>query len=269
MRRQTLTRVLPALLATTLLAACTSPSESPTSAESPESGSAESGATAPIEIYAAASLKGVFTQLIEEFTADHPDAQFAPPVYDGSSTLATQILEGAPADIFASADERNMTTVTEAALVVGDPTLFATNRITAVVPADNPAGITSLADLANPDVKVVVCAPEVPCGGATARVLEAENLSFEAVSNEQNVSAVVTKVSEGEADAGFVYETDVKASAGTLVAIDTPVGDDLINRYPIALLRDARDTSTAQQFIDFVLSERGQEVLREAGYGKP
>lgn len=220
-----------------------------------------------LQVYAAVSLKGAFDELLEQFAADHPNVKVMPAVYDGSSTLVTQIIEGAPADVFASADEENMAKIGAAGLIDGEPTIFATNTITAAVSQENPQNIEHLQQLANPNVKVVLCAPEVPCGAAAAKVLEATKLDLVPVSEEQNVSAVVTKITNGEADAGFIYVTDVAASGGQLNAIDTPVEESAVNRYPIVPLSESTSPAVAKAFSDFVVSDRGQEILRDYGFG--
>lgn len=222
-----------------------------------------------MQIYAAASLKGAFTEIIAAFTVENPGVNVLPPVYDGSSTLATQIIEGAPVDVFASADEKNMEKVLAEDLTATPPTIFATNDITVAVEAGNSLKITSLTDLVNPDISVVICAPEVPCGAATTRLFEAENISLTPVSEEQNVTAVATKVASGEADAGLIYLTDVQASDGALEAIETPTSAELTNFYPIATLKDAPNSEAATAFNNFILSDAAQSILKEYGFGQP
>lgn len=185
------------------------------------------------------------------------------PVYDGSSTLVTQILEGAPADVFASADEANMDKAGDAAV---DPELFASNTLVIAVPAGNPKGIADLTDLA--DVTTVLCAAEVPCGAASAKLLDAAGVTIEAASLEQNVTAVLTKVETGEADAGLVYATDV-IGRDDVEGVVPENADDVVNHYPIAALADAPNPDAAQAFVAFVLSDAGQAILAEFGFGKP
>lgn len=243
-----------------LLAGCAS--APPASEAGPES------PTAPettVTVYAAASLQRAFDEIAAEFTADNSDVAIAPIVYDGSSTLATQILEGAPAGVFASADEKNMQTVVDG-LNLEPSTLFATNTLVIVVPADNPAGVTGIVDLA--DVSTVLCAPEVPCGAASIRLLEAAGVSVTAASLEQNVTAVLTKVALGEADAGVVYRTDISREPA-VTAVDAEGADQIVNRYPITVLPEAEDDDAAQRFVDFVLGDRGQQILQSFGFGSP
>lgn len=220
-----------------------------------------------LTIYAAASLKAAFDDLAGAFGAARPGVQIRPISYDGSSTLATQIIEGAPVDVFASADEKNMAKVTDAGLASGAE-LFATNVLTLVVPAGNPGSVTGLADLADPDLNIVLCAAEVPCGAASATLLQNAGVSADVDSFEQNVTAVLTKVASGEADAGLVYVTDAKTTA-EVATVDTPGADAVVNRYPIVALTGAKDPEVAAAFVQFVLSKDGASVLSGLGFGAP
>lgn len=237
-----------------------SPASTPTQATP-----AQAPLSGTINVYAAASLTKTFTELGDRLMAEHPDldVQF---VFAGSADLVAQLQAGAPGDVFASADERNMTKATDAKLVVGEPTPFVTNHLTIVVVPGNPHGVASLADLANPDLKVVVCAPQVPCGGATQQVAELAGVTLTPVSEENSVSSVLTKVIAGEADAGLVYRTDAKGAGDKVSVVDFPEADQVTNVYPIALLADAQNPEAAQAFIDLVASSEGQQVMREAGF---
>ncbi|GAA2936517.1 molybdate ABC transporter substrate-binding protein [Microbacterium luteolum] len=237
-------------------AAGSAPSTSPTET------TMESTLSGELTVYAAASLSGAFDAIAEKFTAENPDVMVSP-VYDGSSTLVTQILEGAPADVFASADEANMDKAKDAAI---DPALFASNTLVIAVPAGNPGEVKTLADLA--DATTVLCAPEVPCGAASAKLLTAAGVTVEAASLEQNVTAVLTKVAASEADAGLVYATDVVGRDDVEVIV--PEGaEDVVNHYPIAALADAANPDAAAAFVAFVLSPVGQKILADFGFGKP
>lgn len=248
---------LPVLLAVTaaVLTACAAPAPS-------EDASAGSGVSGTVEVYAAASLQRSFDEIAAAFEEDNPDVQVTA-VYDGSSTLATQIGEGAPADVFASADEKNMAKVADRA---PDPQVFAGNTLVIVVPAGNPGAVDDLADLAG--VTTVLCAPEVPCGAASATLLSNAGVAVTPASAEQNVTAVLTKVAAGEADAGLVYATDV-VGRDDVEAIVPDGAADVVNRYPIAALADARNPDAAAAFVDLVLSARGQEILSAAGFRAP
>ncbi len=215
-----------------------------------------------LTVYAAASLTGSFDEIDEAFTAQHPGVEISP-VYDGSSTLATQIAEGAPADVFASADEATMAKVSEFAL---NPAVFASNTLVIAVPAGNPNKVSTLTDLA--DVVTVLCAPEVPCGAASATLLSAAGVTVDAASLEQNVTAVLTKVAAGEADAGLVYATDVVGRSDVEAVVPEGAGE-VVNRYPIAALKDAANPDAAAAFVAFVRSEAGQKILADRGFGAP
>ena len=186
-----------------------------------------------ITVFAAASLTEAFTEVGEAFTAANPDAS-ATFSFDASSALVQQIIEGAPADVFASADTANMAKLTDAGLNGGEPEIFATNLLTIIVAPDNPLDITGVADLANPDLKVVICAPEVPCGNYADQILTAAAVTLTPVSLEQNVRGVVTKVTAGEADAGIVYVTDVTAAGDAADMVEIPADINVVAEYPIA-----------------------------------
>ena len=167
---------------------------------------------------------------------------------DGSSDLVAQIQQGAPADVFASADTANMDKLSTPDDLIGDgPENFASNTLEIAVPPDNPAGITSLQDLTEDGVNLVVCAPEVPCGSATQKVAEAAGLTFTPVSEEQSVTDVLNKVTTGEADAGLVYVTDVKGAGDAVQGITFPESADAVNVYPIATVADSRHADLARE----------------------
>ena len=228
--------------------------------------------TGDLTIFAAASLQVAFDELAGIFAAQHQGVTVAPVVYDGSSTLVTQLLEGASADVLATADERTMAGVVEGGLVEGEPDLFATNTLRIAVAPDNPHVIATLADVAAllaDGGRVAVCAPEVPCGAATATALEAAGVSLAGASEEQNVSAVLTKVTAGEVDAGLVYATDVARSDGAVLGLDFPESATAVNSYPVAVLAGAPAPDLARAFVGLVLSEEGAAVLASHGFGAP
>lgn len=235
-------------------------------AEESESSSDTPELTGTLSVFAAASLKATFDQLREDFMAAHPSVTIPEITYDGSSTLVTQITEGAPADVFASADEANMDKIAD--LVTGRVD-FATNTLVIAVAPGNPKGIASLADLARDDVVTVICSPEVPCGAASQRALNAAGVALTPASEEQNVTSVLTKVRAGEADAGLVYATDVNSAAGEVDGVDFPQAAEAVNTYPIAILADSANAAAAQAFVDLVTGASGQSVLAAAGFGKP
>ena len=228
-------------------------------------GGAEDPADDPVtlQVFAAASLQEPFEELGEQFEAEHEDVtvEFS---FAGSSTLVEQIKQGAPADVFASADTKNMDKLTEAGLEAVDPVDFTTNTLMIAVPAGNPAGVTDLASLTGA-LNLVVCAPEVPCGAATATVEEAAGLEFAPVSEEQSVTDVLNKVTSGEADAGLVYVTDVEKAGDAVEGIEFPESQEAVNTYPITTVDGAANPELGQEFVDLVTGEQGQETL--AGYG--
>ena len=227
-----------------------------------------SGPTGEITVFAAASLNGPFTELAADFEAQHPGTEIKLS-FAGSSDLVTQIIAGAPADVFASADERNMTKLADADLVAGTPIGFATNTLQIVVPPNHPAAISSLVDLTKPELKVVICAPQVPCGAATKTIEEAAHLVLAPVSEESSVTDVLGKVRSGEADAGLVYITDVLAAGDKVKGIEFPESSAAVNSYPIATVGASSNQELADAFIASVTGPEGQKILSAAGFGTP
>ena len=220
-----------------------------------------------LSVYAAASLTGAFDELATLLEQQNPavDVQLT---YDGSSTLATQIAAGAPADVFASADQKNLQPLADDGLV-GPATVFAGNTLRIAVAPGNPLQIDTLEDLARPGVITVLCAAQVPCGAASAALLANAGVTLTPASEEQNVTAVVTKIAGGEADAGLVYATDVAANPGRIDG-RTPAGaDEVIGHYPIAVVAGSAHAEAAQAFVDLVLSPAGQSVLAAHGFLAP
>ncbi len=254
--------------------ACSSPAtESSSSSSTPgasASGSADGSRaiTGEITVFAAASLKGTFTELAADFEAAHPGTTVTLN-FAGSSDLVTQIVEGAPADVFASADTKNMAKLADSDLLDGSSTDFATNTLEIAVPPSNPAKIASLDDLARAGVKTVICAPQVPCGSATAAVEKASGVDIQPVSEESSVTDVLGKVTSGEADAGLVYVTDVRAAGDAVVGIPFSESAEAVNTYPIATLRGTAQSDVARAFVAYVASPAGQKVLTAAGFGAP
>ena len=222
-------------------------------------------ATGTLTVFAAASLKATFTEIGTSFQTENPGStvtfNFA-----GSSDLVTQLTAGAPSDVFASADTNNMTKATTANLVSGTPVNFASNILTIVTPPGNPAGITGFADLANPDVSVVVCAPQVPCGAAAATVETNTGVEITPVSEENSVTDVLGKITSGQADAGLVYVTDAKNSGDKVLEVPFPEAAAVVNVYPIASLSAATQPELATEFVDLVTGPEGQQVLAAAGF---
>jgi molybdate transport system substrate-binding protein len=225
-----------------------------------------SGGQSPgeIKVFAAASLTAAFNELGPRYTAaEGTKVTFN---FAGSQALATQIQQGAPADVFASADIPNMGKVKD---LVGTPLNFASNLLQIVVEKGNPKGVKGLDDLANPDLKVVLAAPDVPAGRYAQQALEKADVTVKPVSQEDNVKAVVTKVALGEADAGIVYVTDVTAGGDKVEGVDIPQGLNVVATYPIATVKASKAQDKAQAFMDLVLSDQGQQVLKQYGFLPP
>jgi molybdate transport system substrate-binding protein len=231
---------------------------------------ATKGTPAPgrtLTVFAAASLTESFKALGRTFEAAHPGVKVTFN-FGGSSALAQQITQGAPADVFAAASPATMKTVTDAGDATA-PKTFVKNRLEIAVPPANPGKIVALKDLANAKLKVVLCAPQVPCGAAAIKALGAAGLKVTPVSQEQDVKAALTKVELGEADAALVYRTDVKSAGDKVKGIDFPESLKAINVYPIAVLAKAPQAALAQEFTQLVASAQGQQVLQQAGFEAP
>jgi molybdate transport system substrate-binding protein len=230
------------------------------------SGSAPAGGS--LTVFAAASLKKTFTDIGEQFKTDNPgwkvDFTFA-----GSSDLVTQLTQGAKADAFASADTNNMDKASKAGLLAGAPVDFASNTLVIVTAPGNPKKVASFADLAKPDLSVVVCAAQVPCGSATKKVEDATKVTLNPVSEESSVTDVLTKVTSGQADAGVVYVTDAHGVGDKVTEVDFPESSAAVNTYPMGVLKTAADPDAAKKFVDLVTGEAGQKILSQAGFAKP
>jgi molybdate transport system substrate-binding protein len=264
------------LVAVMALTACGGSSDADAGASGSAAGSPGQELDGTLTVFAAASLTDVFTELGDDLMAEHPglEVRFN---FAGSSALAAQLEQGAPADVFASADEAQMTRVQDAGLVE-DADVVARNALMVAVPVDNPqgivlpegrAGIPSLAELITADMTVAVCAPEVPCGAAAAEVLDAAGLSDAPDTYEDDVRAVLTKVQLGEVDAGLVYVTDVRAAGDAILAYAFSESSRAMNSYPVGALADAPNPDAARAFVELVLSDAGQQVLADAGFLPP
>ncbi len=227
-----------------------------------------SQSTGSIVVFGAASLKSAFAQIGRRFKADNPgvavEFEFA-----GSSELATQLTQGAVADVFASADTAQMDKVAKAGLLAGGPTNFASNTLVIVTAPGNPNKIASFADLAERGLDLVICQQPVPCGSATRRIEDSTGVHLNPVSEEPNVTDVLNKVTSGQADAGLVYVTDAKSAGTKVSAVDFPEAAGAVNVYPIAVLAKAAHPRQAQRFVALVMSETGQNILARSGFAKP
>lgn len=220
-----------------------------------------------LTVFAAASLRTPFTDLARQYERDHPGTkvQFN---FAGSSDLVAQLQQGASGDVLATADERTMS-IASADGLTERSTVFASNTMTIAVPSGNPGGVVGLASLADPALRVVVCAPQVPCGTATQRVFQASGVAVSADSEESSVTGVLNKVSTGEADAGIVYMSDVATAGPAVRSIRIPAEQNTTNLYPIAVLAGVTDPSAASDFVDLVTGPSGQRALERAGFGSP
>jgi molybdate transport system substrate-binding protein len=253
-----------ALTAVALAACGTSSGASPT----PTSDSSSStGVSGTLTVFAASSLKESFTAIGSAFEAANPGVRvtfnFGP-----SSGLATQITEGAPADVFASASQKTMDTVSAASLASSSQ-VFAVNSLEVATPSQQTVPVTTLADLAKPGVKVAVCQQDVPCGAAALTLFEQNRLTVTPVSQEVDVKAVLSKVRLGEVDAGVVYVTDVKAAKGGVTGVPIPADQNVTTKYPIAAISSSKNAAAADAFTRYVLSPPAQQVLKDAGFTSP
>jgi molybdate transport system substrate-binding protein len=220
-----------------------------------------------LTVLAAASLTGTFEQLADRFEDEHPGVAVRL-VLDSSATLATQVREGAPADVLATADEATMATVLQEGYAESAP-VFATNTMVLVTPAGDPDPVAGLEDLRDPAVDFVTCVESAPCGALALRLLRSGGITAEPRSQDVDVRAVLAKVVADEADAGLVYASDAAAAGEEVRIVEVPGASRQLNRYPVAVLDDADDPELARAWVELVLSEEGQRVLRTAGFGAP
>lgn len=258
-----------AALSLITLSSCSGGAGTSSSTSTAASPAATATVTEPVElkVFAAASLNKAFPEIADTVLKESDPNIKVTFNFQGSSTLVDQMREGAPADVFASADQKNMTKASDAKLV-GTPKPFASNVLTLIVPKGNPGKITGL-DSSLDGKKLVVCAQGVPCGNATKQLAEKLGVTLNPVSEEQKVTDVRAKVESGEADAGLVYATDAKAAGDKVETIEIARANEVVNSYPIALTVSAKNKEAAQKFIDAVLSDKGQAVLKKYGFSGP
>lgn len=247
-----------------LLAAC----GSGTPAAAPADATSAAPEARELTVFAAASLTETFTELGAQFETDHPGVtvKFN---FGASSDLAQQVVNGAPADVFASASDATMKTVTDAGGTANPPTIFATNFLQIATVPGNPKGIATFADLARPDLKVVVCAPQVPCGASAVKIEQATGVDIQPVSEEPDVKSTLGKVTTGNADAGLVFVTDVTSAGADVQGVSFPEAQQAVTNYPIAVLEDAPQADLAAEFQALVTGEAGQKALQAVGFGAP
>lgn len=230
--------------------------------------SCATASSSEIVVSAAASLDSVFAALEESFEAAHPGVDVVRNV-GSSSLLRYQIVEGAPVDVYASADHVYMELVDAEGLVESGPTVFAVNRMQIAVPPGNPAGITGLDDFVRSDLLLGLCAPEVPCGALAREVLEAAGVAFDVDTNEPDVRALLTKIEAGELDGGIVYASDVVGRDGAVEGVEIDRGHNVEVGYPIAVVATGENADGAVRFVDHVLSTESRAVLSRFGFEAP
>jgi molybdate transport system substrate-binding protein len=251
------------LAALALVAGCSSGNSNGSSG-----GSGGGGGSKTLTVFAASSLTETFGSLAKTFEKQHPGVhvKFS---FDSSATLAEQVNQGAPADVLATADTKTMKTVTDAGNNAGKPQLFATNTMTLVVPKDNPGKITKFSDINQPGSSYVTCVDTAPCGSLAKTLLAANHITAKPKSQEVDVKSVLGKVELGEADAGMVYDSDAKASAAKTNPVQIPKTEKYINDYPIVAVKGSKNAALAKDWNKLVLSQQGQKVLTDAGFGSP
>jgi molybdate transport system substrate-binding protein len=250
---------------TLIAAGCGDDDDDAVPAETTEAASELSGT---LQVFAAASLTDAFTEIGDAFSEDNPDVtvEFN---FAGSSALATQIQEAAPADVFASADENNMQKVVDSGDVTAEPQIFTTNILEIAVPAGNPGGVDGLDDFANPDLLIGLCAEEVPCGRFGRQALANAGVTPAIDTNEPDVRSLLTKIEADELDAGIVYVTDVQSAGEAVEGVEIPSDVNVVATYPIAPIAAAPNPDAAEAFIAFVQSSAGQDVLASYGFLQP
>jgi molybdate transport system substrate-binding protein len=223
--------------------------------------------TGSLTVLAAASLTGAFNTIKSQLQTSNPGLSIANS-FAGSQQLVAQIQQGAPADVVATADTDTMNTLVKGSLVA-TPTVFARNLLEIAVAPGNPKGVKALSDLGNPALKVVLADPSVPAGKFARQALAKAGVTVNPVSNELDVKSVLQKVALGEADAGIVYVTDVKAAGNTVTGVAIAPADNVIATYPIAMVKATKNAGAAQAYINDVVSGPGQQVLRSQGFLSP
>jgi molybdate transport system substrate-binding protein len=220
-----------------------------------------------LTVSAASSLTEAFTSLAAEFEAEHPDVDVALN-FGGSSALAEQVNAGAPVDVLATASRSTMAVVVDAGNAT-DPTTFALNELTVIVPAANEAGVGSLADLERPDVLTAICAPDVPCGAATSALLEENGIAVTPATLDPDVKSVLARVVTDEVDAGIVYVTDARAAGDAVTTVPIPDGTNVSTDYQAAVVTDSAQRRLAEEFVTLVNSDRGRDTLAGLGFLAP
>lgn len=260
---------LAAVMATALvLSSCGGSDTGTTSVPEGSATAASFGLEGELLVSTAASLADAFAEIESVFEAANRDVDVVLNL-GPSSGLREQILEGAPVDVFASANTSNMNQVVEAGEVAGESRIFASNSLQIAVPAGNPAGVTGLEDFDRDDLLIGLCAEDVPCGDLAREALARAEVTPALDTNEPDVRALLTKIELSELDAGITYVTDVASADGSVEGVEIPDDQNVVAEYPIALMADAPNPGAAVAFVEFVLSEEGQSILATHGFGAP
>ncbi len=246
----------------------TAPAASSSAAPASSAGPIAPSISGTVVVFAASSLMATFTTLATNFEQAHPGVKIVPS-YGGSDTLAAQIVQGAPVDVFAAASTTTMGTVTKAGDGVGTRTVFAKNELEIAVAPSNPDNIANLEDVTKSGVKLAICAATVPCGAAAAKAFAAAKLTPHPVTLEQQVSSVLTKLELGEVDAGIVYQTDVKSAGSKVLGVNFAEAASAINTYTIGVVKTGKNAVAGQEFLNYVVSPAGQQILQAAGFQQP
>lgn len=256
---------LGAVVLSVAVAACGSSGGGGSASNASSASNAASGGHTTLTVSAAASLTEAFDKIKTDFQKAHPGVTVKTN-YGGSSSLAEQILNGAPADVFASANQKQMNKVVKAGDVTGKPTIFTHNTLEIAVPKGNPKHIRSFADLTKPGVRVVMCAAPVPCGSAVRKVEKAAHVTLHPKSEEQDVKSVLSKVRSRDADAGLVYVSDVATAGPQVQGVKFPQAKAAVNQYPVAVTKKSKHQKLAQQFIAMLTGKQGKKRLADAGF---
>ncbi|MDO9380522.1 MAG: molybdate ABC transporter substrate-binding protein [Nocardioidaceae bacterium] len=264
MRLSRLAALASALVLSTALVACGGGDDADTDGAASSDATA-SAPTGEITVLGAASLTEAFGELKTTFESEN-DGATVNLSFDSSSVLAEQVVQGNPADVLATADENTMKTVTDADLAAGEPVVFASNTLVVVTPPDNPADIDSIDDLGQDGSTFAVCVVDAPCGAASKRLLDLDEVTAQPSTEEQNVKGVLTKVTLGEVDAGLVYASDAQAAGDDVTVIEPENADQAVNLDPIVVLKDAENPELAQAWVDLVTGAEGQKVLASYGF---
>lgn len=263
------TGLIVALVVVVVAAACSSSSSSTAKPKPSSTTGAAPKVAGSVTVSAASSLTGAFTKIGADFHTAHPRATVTLN-FGSSATLATQIQQGAPTDVFASADQSNITVLTSAGLAAGAPTVFARNRLEIVTKPGNPKHVTTLADLAQVGT-VSLCAETVPCGKYAAQALTTAGVTIPvgSITRGQDAKATLAAVAAGDAAAAIVYVTDAKSAAATVASVVIPDAQNVVASYPIVVLKAAAGSAAARAFVAYVRSAAGQATLRSFGFLPP